>query len=310
MIQTNDLLSMVVFLVVYLAILGLGALVLSRMYGDNRRALARLRDLSASDKPAQETMSLGEIALDMVPKVGTYLLPTNSEQRARLKARLTQAGIYGPNALSIFLGAQLLLTALLPTAAGLLPFALGLLAWQHALLVGLIAGGVGVLTPSLWVDYQRNRRHNELRRALPDALDMLVLCVEAGVSLPAALQRVTTELQVAHPALGRELNIVQREVNLGLSVGDALKKFGERCGLEEVRNLASVILQAERYGASSVKALRLHADSCRLERQQYAEEKAQKASVKILFPTLLCIFPAIFIVILGPAAFQIANLFK
>jgi tight adherence protein C len=223
---------------------------------------------------------------------------------------MTQAGIYGPNALTIFLGAQLLLTVLLPAAAGLAPFLLGFMAWHKALAAGVVAAGVGLLTPSFWVDYQRNRRHNELRAALPDALDMLVLCLEAGVSLPAGLQRVTAELTVAHPALARELTIVQREVQLGLSVGDALKKFGDRCDLDDVSNLAAVILQSERYGSSSVKALRVHSDSCRLERQHQAEERAQKAAVKILFPTLLCIFPAIFIVILGPAAYQIANLFS
>jgi tight adherence protein C len=106
------------------------------------------------------------------------------------------------------------------------------------------------------------------------------------------------------------MNIVQREIQLGLSAGEAFKKLGDRCDLDEMRNLASVLLQSERFGASVVKALRIHADSCRLERQQRAEEMAQKAAVKILFPTLLCIFPAIFIVVLGPAAYQIANMFS
>src|SRR5262249_660115 len=106
------------------------------------------------------------------------------------------------------------------------------------------------------------------------------------------------------------MNIVQREMQLGLTAGEALKKFGERCNLEEVRSLSSVLLQSERFGASVVKALRVHADSFRLERQQRAEEMAQKAAVKILFPTLVCIFPAIFIVILGPAARQIAGIFS
>jgi tight adherence protein C len=140
---------------------------------------------------------------------------------------------------------------------------------------------------------------------LPDALDMLVLCVEGGVSLPQAVQRVTTELHEAHPLLGTEMDIVQREMLLGLSVGEALRKFGQRADLEDVRTLASVLLQNERYGASVARALRIHADTLRQQRQQRAEEQAQKAAVTILFPTLVCIFPAIFIVILGPAAFQI-----
>jgi len=300
---------MLVFLAVFLGTTGTGALVLYRLYGDNRKALARLRDLAPASKGGTEA-GVGEMALSALPKLGALMLPGNAEKLARLKARLTQAGIYGPNALSIFLGAQLILTFVLPLTAGVTPYLLDMLEWNYALMIGMMAGGIGLFTGSFWVDYQRNVRQNELRRALPDALDMLVLCMEAGVSMLAALQRVTAELQVAHPSLAREMNIVQREVQLGLSVGEAMKKFGERCELEEVRNLAAVILQSERFGAGSVKALRQHSDSCRLERQQKAEEKAQKAAVKILFPTLLCIFPAIFIVILGPAAYQIADAFS
>jgi tight adherence protein C len=127
--------------------------------------------------------------------------------------------------------------------------------------------------------------------------------------MTAAFQRVADELQIVHPVLGAEMNIIQREINLGLSAGESLKKMGERCGMADVRELASVLLQSERFGASMAKALRTHAESWRQERQQRIEELAQKAAVKILFPTLLCIFPAIFIVLLGPAAFQMATLF-
>ena len=129
------------------------------------------------------------------------------------------------------------------------------------------------------------------------------------MTLNAAIQRVTDELRIAHPALGLEMAIVQREIQLGLSVGIALRKFADRCGLSDVRELAIVLQQSERYRASLTKALRAYAENSRIERQQKAEERAQKAAVKILYPTLLCIFPAIFIVVLGPAAFQIAKLF-
>jgi tight adherence protein C len=307
-ITAHDLFCMFVFLAVFLGTSGLGSLIVFRLYGDNRRALARLRDLGQTNKV--EPGGVGEMARTALPKVGALVLPGNAELLARLKARLTQAGIYGPNSVNIFLGAQVVLMLVLPLTTAVVPYVLGLVEWQYALLIGLLAAGVGSFAPSGWVDMQRNRRHNELRKALPDALDMLVLCLEAGVSLPAALQRATAELCYAHPALAREMNIVQREIQLGLSVGESMRKFGERSELEEVRTLASVLLQSERYGAGAVKALRLHSESCRLDRQQRAEEKAQKASVKILFPTLLCIFPAIFIVILGPAAYQIAAAFS
>jgi tight adherence protein C len=162
----------------------------------------------------------------------------------------------------------------------------------------------------MWVEMQKRNRQHALRKSLPDALDMIVLCVEGGVSLVAAIYRVAAELHMVHPVLAIEMSIVQRAVELGMSPGEALKKFSERCGLQEVGNLASVMIQSDRYGASVSNALRIFAEEWRTERQQKAEETAQKAAVKILFPMLLCIFPAVFMVLLGPAAFQIANLFN
>ena len=133
---------------------------------------------------------------------------------------------------------------------------------------------------------------------------MLILCLEAGVSLPAALQRVTDELHLVHPLLGQELRAIEGQMRLGLSPAQALKRFGEKSGLIELRDLASILLQSEQTGASIVKALRAHADDSRQDRYASAQEHAQKTAVKILFPMLLCIFPAVFIVLLGPAAFQ------
>jgi len=199
---------------------------------------------------------------------------------------------------------------LLPIVSALVPYAMGELRLAWALVVTLSAVGVGMWTPHGWLEHRVRRRRRLLRRGLPDALDMLVLCLEGGISMSAAVQRVTGELWLAHPELGGEMAILQREMLLGLSAGEALKKMAERCGLDEVRDLASVLLQSERFGASMVSALRTHAESWRLERQRHAEELAHKAAVKILFPTLLCIFPAIFIVLLGPAAFQMAKLFS
>jgi tight adherence protein C len=302
-----ELVSMLVFLAVFATVAGCGPPLLLWVYGDHRRAIARLRDMGGVPSKAGKSGWMG-LARSALPLVGTLVAPGDAEHLRKLKARLTEAGIYGPNAVTILLGTQLVLTVLLGSMAGGLPFALGVLSWKLALFGGLVATGAGFLTPSFWVEYQRNKRQTELRRALPDAIDMLVLCAEAGLSLPAGLQRVTAEMQVVHPALAWELHIIQREVQLGLSVGDAVKKFGDRCNLAEVRELAAVLLQSERYGVGCVKALRLHSDTCRQQRQQRAEEKAQKAAVKILFPTLLCIFPAIFIVILGPAAYQIAGM--
>jgi tight adherence protein C len=279
------------------------------LHRDDRQAQARVRELASPDSKPPSRLSLGELARVNLPAVGAPLLPTDEGQRTRLQERLYQAGVYGRHSLAVFLGAKMLLIfagiglGLAVTLSKLLPV-------SQSLFLTAGAGGLALVAPGLWLDARKKKRQAVLRRGLPDALDMLVLCLEGGVSLPAAVQRVTTELQTAHPLLGAELNIVQREMLLGLSAGAALQKLGQRADLEDVRNLASVLLQNERFGASVTKALRTHSDVLRQQRQQRAEELAQKAAVKILFPTLLCIFPAIFIVILGPAAFQLIAIFS
>jgi tight adherence protein C len=133
--------------------------------------------------------------------------------------------------------------------------------------------------------------------------------LEGGLSLPAAFRRLAQELRTTHPLLANEVEIIQREMQLGLSAGEALRQFADRSDLEEIRSLAGVITQAERLGASLSKALRVHSESLRVRRMQAGEEMAQKAAVKILFPTFFCIFPGIFIVVLGPAVFQIMAMF-
>jgi tight adherence protein C len=218
------------------------------------------------------------------------------------------AGYYSGQALAVFLGVKLLLMvgpALIGVGLGLLE----IVPLQDGLIYGAFCGVVGMIGPSFWLDRMKAGRQVSFRRALPDALDVLVICLEGGLSLPAALRRVSGELRTAHPLLASELNIVQREIQLGQSPGDALLHFADRSDLEEIRSLALVITQSERFGASLVKALRIHAETLRTKRLHDAEEAASKAAVKILFPTLLCIFPGLFLVILGPAAIQMVATF-
>jgi tight adherence protein C len=276
-----------------------------RVHGDSRRVGRRLRGLAVIDKT--DRGKGGGLARSVLARVGRALAPGDAGRRARLTTRLARAGRYGGHAPTAYLGAQAVLMAGLPAAA-LVLYVAGLMRSQTALTVGAMAAAAGMVLPGLWLDRLTRQRQARFRRGLPDALDMIVLCLEGGVSLSAALPRVTDELELAHPELAAEFNIVLREMQLGLTAGEALKKAADRSGLEDLTNLATVLLQSERYGAGVAKALRLHADACRQERQQRAEETAQKATVKILFPTLLCIFPAIFIVILGPAAYQIAHM--
>jgi tight adherence protein C len=309
-VSNDAFISMLVFLTVFFAVAGLCFVLYVRAPRDERKAVSRLRRLADGEqRAAADVPSSASLATTLI-RFSRLLVPRQEGGPDDLKKRLIQAGFYSPIAPRLFLGTKLLLMLVLPMFFALAPHWLGLLGRKHVLLAGLAASCLGIWLPACWLGHQVKRRQRILRQALPDALDMLVLCLEGGVSLVAAFQRMTAELQAAHPVLGAEMNVLQREIQLGLSAGAALKKLGERCGLEDVRELANVLLQSERFGASVVKALRTHADSWRLERQQRAEEMAQKASVKILFPTLICIFPAIFIVVLGPAAFQMAKLFS
>lgn len=301
----NGWISMLVFLLT-------SGLVLAFFIWRNRdiwQTKARMRGLGTVPRERPAGNGFGKLLLSKLPDMGTPLLPTTEEQRSQLRQRLIEAGIYDRHALALMLGVKMLLMAV-PLILSMVLAVTGLLTPTRAMIAGIFGLGSGMIAPGLWLDYRKRARQTQLRRALPDALDMLVLCLEGGVSLTGALQRVTAELNSAHPLLGAEMDLVQREMLLGVSIGDGMQKLADRADLEEMRNLAAIIVQSERFGTSVVKALRIHADTLRQQRQQRAEEMAQKAAVKILFPTLLCIFPAIFIVILGPAAFQILAIFS
>jgi tight adherence protein C len=298
-----------VFLGIFLAIITLHFSLFYGVFRSQKRAIARLKNLTG-DK-IEEEANFGEWLRDTLPKIGTLIMPKEEDnQIVELRADLFRAGVYNAKALRIFLGGKLLLMLFLPIPLAVVPFCLGLITLLQAEIASLLATSIGMSLPLVWLRYRVRVRQKSLRRAMPDVLDMMVLCLEGGVSLTAAIQRVMVELQSIHPLLAGELSIIQREIQMGLTVGEALRAFADRCNLEEVRDLASVLIQSERIGASVAQALRTHAETSRQDRQQRAEEIAHKTSVKIIFPTLLCIFPAIFIVLIGPAAIQISELFK
>lgn len=296
-----------IMLVTFLMVSSLVLLVSMLVSGRNSRVESRLDDLMGKAEPVPEGDTVAQIARSALPKISAPLVPENEEQRTLLKSRLIHAGLYNPQAMLVFLGVKMLLMVA-PALIGLGVGLIGLVPVRQGVLVGAVGGIAGMIGPSLWLDWRKGVRQTSFRRAIPDALDVLVICLEGGLSLPGALRKVAGELRGAHPLLAHELNIVQREIQLGQPTGEAIAHLGDRSDLEEIRSLAAVITQADRFGASLVKSLRVHADTLRLKRQQRAEELAQKAGTKILFPTLLFIFPSIFVVILGPAAVQITEM--
>lgn len=287
----------------------LALLTLVLFLGQPSRVDMRLRKLSEGEGDDPERSPAEQIAQKSLASLGASLMPKDQAEQTLLQSRLTHAGLYHPQAMLIFLGVKMLLI-IGPPIVGLLLGAAGLFPVQNGILFGAFVGITGIIGPSFWLDSRKNFRQQELRRAIPDALDVMVIGLEGGLSLPASLQHVAGEMRTAHPMLATELNIVQREIHFGVNAGEALSHFAIRCDMEEIRGLSSVIAQSERLGASLVKALRIHAETLRERRLFYAEEKAQKAAVKILFPTILCIFPCLFIVILGPAVIQIMEVFS
>jgi tight adherence protein C len=291
----------------FLAASSLMFLVVLLVGGRKSRLDSRLEDLAGKGDSVAAPDTVAQFARAALPKMATPLIPNDEKDRTRLAARLIHAGLYGRQAMPLFLGVKMLLMVA-PAVLGLVAGSAGLLPVRFGVLIGALLSVVGMVGPSAWLDRRKAKRQSCFRRALPDALDVLVICLEGGLSLPGALRRVVGELRTAHPHLAAELNIVQREIQLGRSTGKALRQFAYRADLEEIRSLASVVIQSERFGASLVKALRVHAETLRQKRMHYAEEMAQKASTKMLFPTILLIFPGVFIVILGPAAIQIMSM--
>jgi len=173
----------------------------------------------------------------------------------------------------------------------------------------LSAAGFGFLAPELWLKMAIGKRSDFIRKGLPDTLDMLVISVESGLGLDAAFQRVGDEMNKVHPILSEELQLVTMESQMGIPRSEALENFATRTGVDEARSLVGVVNQAERFGTSIAQALRRQSSALRVKRRQAAEEKAQKTTVKLMAPLILFIFPAILVVLAGPAALKMMEMF-
>ena len=239
-------------------------------------------------------------------KLGKSLRPSNQADLGKARMKLLNAGFRGEQAVQILYGLKgLSLLILVAIAAPLILRSLGMT--QTAFTYLLLIAALGYFIPGVVLGSITKKRMESIFLALPDALDLMVVCVEAGLGLDAAMRRVTTELGESSPALCEEFAISNFQVQMGRARKDVLRDLGIRTGVDDLRALAAVIIQAERFGSSVGKALRVHSDSMRLRRRQLAEERAAKTAVKIMIPLILFIFPGVFIVLVGPAGIQIAN---
>ena len=297
----NDMILMgLAFLMVTSVAVGVGLF----LSGKGSKLDARIGEMAGRARSEEKVETVAQIARVALPRMGQIIVPDDEDERTKLRARLVHAGLYHRQAMHIFLGVKLALLAT-ATVVGIGLTTTKLLPPAQALPLASFLFMIGMIGPSFWLDKKKVKRQSTLRRGLPDALDVLIICLEGGLGLQAGVKRVADELSSAHPVLGGELKIVDREIQIGRSPGEALDHFGRRSDLEEVISLASVVTQSERFGASLVKSLRSHSENLRSKRKQKAEEKAQKASTMILAPTLLFIFPALFIILLAPAVYQV-----
>ncbi len=260
---------------------------------------SKLRSRLANQQQLRDQPPAPKAVTPILHKIGAAaaepFMPKSREKQSSLRKCLNQAGIYSPAAAKLVTGAKFICLI-----GGLLGGYVAGALLDYTLLFLSLGGLVGYFMPKMWLNARIGKNQKALTQGLPDALDLMVVCVEAGLTIDSAMQRVGEELAIAHPAVSRELGIAHMETRVGLSRADALKNLGVRTGNAALQSLSAMLIQADRFGTSIANALRIHAESLRVKRQQAAEEMAAKASVKLSFPLVLFIFPATFIVMLGP----------
>ncbi|TSK09034.1 MAG: type II secretion system F family protein [Geobacter sp.] len=235
------------------------------------------------------------------------MLSLSSKEQGKYSKMLVAAG-YRKESVYVFFGAKLLLTALLPGAFFLLYVAAkGLELDLQLLLVLIILAIVGYLAPSYWLYHQYNERQLKIFHTLPDILDLLTVCVDAGLSMDAALIKTTETPQFAEDPLAKEIKVATMETRAGKPRIESLKDMAERTMVDDVKSFVTMLAQTERFGTSLSQALAVHADTLRTKRRQIAEEAAAKTTIKMIFPLILFVFPALLVVILGPAYVQISR---
>jgi tight adherence protein C len=229
------------------------------------------------------------------------------EDNEELQHKLIQGGFESPSAPAVYFLARVSSIVMLPLIAFLVIPRTAFVLWVMSMAVGVF---LGMLTPVAMLDRMVRLRQERIKRSVPDALDLLVVCVEAGTSLDAAVLRVAKELRLAHPDLAHELAVVNRLTNAGMPRDEALRGLWKRTGVLDIRALVSSLIQSEKWGTSIATVLRVAAETLRRKRKQDAEKRAQMAPLKMTFPLLLFILPALFAVILGPAVVQIIQEFS
>jgi tight adherence protein C len=282
---------------------------LDLMMAAKPRAMERLDELAdprkrrsrASESALKQSDAFTRVLEKASPSLAKPLQPKNEAEVGKLKDKLAVAGFRGEAASSIFLGLKFAgLIAGLFLGGGLITSIRGVN--QKSLLFSIVLAAFLFYLPALVVAYLGSKRKQAIFHALPDALDLMVVCVEAGLGLDQAMRRVADEMKSTYRILAEEFALSNFQLQMGRPRAEVLHELGVRTGVSDLRSLAAVLIQADKFGSSVAQALRTQSDSMRTRRRQLAEEKAAKTAVKLIFPLVLFIFPGIFVVLVGPAA--------
>jgi len=295
--------AIVAFCVMFLLIASGGLLLFYR-----EAMLQRISDvINPNSKPKTLLGSIQDSGFSIGGMVGHFdkVLPKSQQEVSVVKQRLIRAGYRQEQAAKYFNGAKFLLPLVLSAIA--LVSGLGSLS---PFFVYAVCLGLGYLAPDFWLGRKIKQRQSKIRRGLPDVLDLLVICIEAGLSLDQGTVRTSEELIHAQPELCDELNVVVLEQRAGRPRQDTWKHMSDRVDVDCVRNLVSMLVQAEQFGTSIGKTLRTHSDTLRTQRIQQVEEQAAKTTIKLIFPLVFFIFPSLFLVVLGPAVLIMMDSFS
>ena len=238
----------------------------------------------------------------LIAQLGGFLPAADGTDAMR--TGLVRAGFRRADAPLIFMGCKVLCAVALPIVWMVFGAATAR-SVGNVMLFSVLMAFIGFYLPTFYIAMRQRERHAEILSALPDSLDLMVVCVEAGLGLGAALQRVGVEIRLGSPQLSEELSLVNQEMQTGVSRTDALRNLAERTGVDDVYALVAMLIQTDRLGTSIAQSLRAHAESMRTRRRQRAEQMARKASIKLAFPLVFMIFPALLVIILGPAGIQL-----
>jgi len=265
-------------------------------------------DASLIRKQARETVT-NKMVKKVADKAMRPVMPKNAAEMSKLRIKLSNAGFRQDNAATMFLASKTVVAVGTALIAALYAWSKGDALGTTAGLV-MFWGAAGFMAPNVWLKMASQKRAEKVRNGVPDSLDLMVISVEAGLALDAAVQRVGDEMRTVHPILAEEFQIVMLESQMGVPRAEALSNLADRTGVAEIRSFVAIVNQAEKFGTSISRALRIQADTLRVKRRQRAEERAQKTTVKLMLPLILFIFPAILVVLGGPAALKMIETMK